>query len=492
MGMFSLSLLESRIREHRDTIHICIDSRKVRSGSIFVALPAISGSTGERSAGGAAFIQEALARGASFIVCTPEESVHCPEDAVEIVDCPDPHKALGILAQAKYETDHLCFPLVGVTGTNGKTTITWLLSHLFESVGRKTGVLGTVSYSWSGYHQDAPMTTPDCLNLHSMLSEMQKAGVEIAFMEVSSHALDQDRVAGISFAGAIFTNLTRDHLDYHGSMERYFQAKSRLFLDYCEIKPKVKIVGTDNEWGKKLLELVPDAIGFGLKPSGHPMFLRGEIVSNTTAGLSLKMTYGGKTWNLHSPLVGSFNAENLLAVQALGLGFGLEPTDFHCFSSFNGVSGRLERIPNDQHFDIFVDYAHTPDALVNVLVTLQNVGFKRIVAVFGCGGDRDHGKRPKMGEAVAKYADVAVLTSDNPRHEDPEAIIADVLPGLKAAKKVIIEADRRKALNKALEILRPGDALLVAGKGHEKTQQIGDVKHPFSDQQVIREILGCA
>ena len=199
-----------------------------------------------------------------------------------------------------------------------------------------------------------------------------------------------------------------------------------------------------------------------------------------------------RTWELHSPLVGRFNAENLLAVQALALGFDLTPADFQCFETFNGVPGRLERIPNPANLDIFVDYAHTPDALVNVLTSLRGAGFQRIVTVFGCGGDRDRTKRPLMGEAVARFSDVAVLTSDNPRHEDPEAIMADVMPGLKGAGQVLREPDRGTAILKALDLLKPGDVLLVAGKGHERTQQIGDVKHPFSDQRIIREILGCA
>ena len=193
-----------------------------------------------------------------------------------------------------------------------------------------------------------------------------------------------------------------------------------------------------------------------------------------------------------SPLVGNYNAENLLAVQAVALGFGLDPEAFRCFETFCGVPGRLERILNPQNLDVFVDYAHTPDALINVLNALRGAGFKRIVTVFGCGGNRDRAKRPLMGEAVARLSDVAVLTSDNPRHEEPEAIMADVMPGLSGAAEVFADPDRRRAIEKGLELLHPGDALLIAGKGHESTQQIGDVKHPFSDQQTVREILGCA
>ena len=493
MGMCSLSLLESRLRRDRGGLgpDVCIDSRKVTRGSVFVALPPV-GVVGEHAAGGAAFIHDALARGAGYIVCAPEQAVACPADQVEVVDCAEPRKALGQLLRARYGTDLLSFPLVGVTGTNGKTTCTYLLAHLFEAAGRKTGVLGTVAYRWPGHVEDAPMTTPDCPDLHAMLAAMQRQDVGIAFMEVSSHALDQERVAGLEFSGAVFTNLTQDHLDYHGDMDRYFKAKARLFRELCS-SSAVRVVGADNEWGRTLLELVPEAWGYGLQaqPAGAA-FLGGEMISSGTAGLRLRMRYAGKTWELHSPLVGRFNAENLLAVQALALGFDLTPADFQCFETFNGVPGRLERIPNPANLDLFVDYAHTPDALVNVLTSLRGAGFQRIVTVFGCGGDRDRTKRPLMGEAVARFSDVAVLTSDNPRHEDPEAIMADVMPGLKGAGQVLREPDRGTAILKALDLLKPGDVLLVAGKGHERTQQIGDVKHPFSDQRIIREILGCA
>lgn len=495
MGMCSLSLLESRLRRGGSPADsdpwpdVCIDSRKVTPGAVFVALPPVGG---EHAAGGAAFIQDALARGAGYIVCVPEQAVSCPSDQVEVVDCADPRKALGQLLRARHGTERLSFPLVGVTGTNGKTTCTYLLEHLFGSAGWKTGVLGTVAYRWPGHVEDAAMTTPDCPDLHAMLAAMQESGVGIAFMEVSSHALDQERVAGLDFRGAVFTNLTQDHLDYHGDMGRYFHAKARLFRELCSASA-VRVVGADNEWGRNLLELVPEAWGYGLQeqPAGAA-YLAGEMISSGTDGLWLRMRYAGKTWKLHSPLVGRFNAENLLAVQALGLGFGLTPEDFQCLETFNGVPGRLERIPNPANHAVFVDYAHTPDALVNVLTALRGAGFPRIITVFGCGGDRDRTKRPRMGEAVARFSDVAVLTSDNPRHEAPEAIMADVMPGLAGAKQVLQEPDRGLAIQKALELMQAGDVLLVAGKGHERTQQIGDVKYPFSDQQIIREMLGCA
>ena len=436
---------------------------------------------------------DAVARGAGYVVCRPESAGNCGE--AEVVDCADPRQALGLLARARYGTASLPFPVVGVTGTNGKTTTTYLLDHLFASAGKKTGVLGTVSYRWPGHHEDAPMTTPDCLDVHTMLADMRSAGVDMAFMEVSSHALDQNRVAGVGFGGAVFSNLTQDHLDYHHDMETYFKAKAKLFLD-GDGKPfadRVMAIGTDNPWGARLAGMAPEAIGFGLTASGASgRYLEGKVLSSTTAGLRLHARFEGREWEFTSPLVGNYNAENLLAVQAVALGFGLDPEVFRCFETFCGVPGRLERILNPQNLDVFVDYAHTPDALINVLNALRGAGFKRIVTVFGCGGNRDRAKRPLMGEAVARLSDVAVLTSDNPRHEEPEAIMADVMPGLSGAAEVFADPDRRRAIEKGLELLHPGDALLIAGKGHENTQQIGDVKHPFSDQQTVREILGCA
>ena len=483
--MYSLSLLEDKLRA--GGLDLCMDSRKATPGCVFVALP------GSKTAG-AVFIADAIARGAAYVVCTPEEAGLC--NGAEVVDCADPRKALGFLAQARYGTGHLSFPVIGVTGTNGKTTTTYLLDHLFASAGRKTGVLGTVSYRWPGHEEDAPMTTPDCLDIHADFAAMQTAGVDMAFMEVSSHALDQRRVEGVDFQGAIFTNLTQDHLDYHGDMETYFRAKQRLFLDEDgnPYPNRALALCTDSEWGRRLAERAPEAICFGLAPSFSPKarYMQARVLASTTSGLRLHVCFEGREWELSSPLVGNYNAENLLGVQAMAVALGLEPASFSCFETFCGVPGRLERIRNDQQLDIFVDYAHTPDALINVLQSLRGAGFTRIITVFGCGGNRDRAKRPLMGEAVAALSDVAVLTSDNPRHEDPLAIMADVHPGLAGATHVLEEPDRRQAIRKALEQMQPGDALLVAGKGHERTQQVGDIKYPFSDQQTIRELLGCA
>lgn len=502
MTRISFDDLLARVRQTRtgtDRPEIRTDSRRVGRGDVFVAVPGVA-ANGGAGVDGADFIPRAWAAGAGAVVCLPGRVDAALADAPEgsvVAANDDPRAAIGLLGQARYGTDALSFPVVAVTGTNGKTTITYLLEHVFSALGRRAGVLGTVSYRWPGFAMDAPLTTPDCIETHAMLARMQAAGVDVALMEVSSHALDQRRVAGIRFAGAILTNLTQDHLDYHGDMERYYAAKARLFTELPDAD-KACAVNADDAWGRRLLGEVPHAIGFGLEaaPDGGEVVpgrrhLHGEMVRNDTSGLTLRMTFEGRQWELSSHLVGAHNASNLLAVQAVCLGMGLAPEDFASLADFAGVPGRLERIVNPRGLDIFVDYAHTPDALENVLRALRAVGFARIVTVFGCGGNRDRTKRPLMGQAVARYADVAVLTSDNPRHEDPESIMADVLPGLAGAREVVSDPDRARAIGKALALLRPGDALLVAGKGHESYQQIGDRKVPYSDQQVIREILGC-
>lgn len=457
-----------------------IHSGRVTPGDVFVALP-----------GGEQYIADALARGAGVIVCTPETAESMPP-ASRVAVCPSPRAVLGLLARARYDTGNLEFPVIGITGTNGKTTITYLLESFFSALGKTTGVMGTINYRWPGHEEPAPLTTPDCLTLHHNLAQMRAAGVEVAAMEVSSHALDQERVAGIVFNGAIFTNLTQDHLDYHRGMDDYFESKARLFKPPYA-RGQVAAINADCPYGRILLARHRRALGFGLaKAKGKRPYLHGEILSLTPQGLRLRMTFQDKAWELNSKLVGAFNASNLLAVQALALGLGYPPEDFAALESFSGVPGRLERIDNPQGLDIFVDYSHTPDALINAQKTLKDAGFKRLITVFGCGGNRDRGKRPLMGEAVARFADIAVLTSDNPRREEPLAILDDIRPGLAACPQVVEEVDRRKAIAKAIALMEPGDALLVAGKGHEDYQIIGDVKYPFSDQSVIREVLQCS
>lgn len=463
-------------------LNVCQDSRKAGSGDIFVV---ISGNNSD----GADYLADALARDVAFVVAPaavlqgrdlPGNVTAVPHEA--------PRRALWQLAAARYGTMQSPMRIIGITGTNGKTTISYLLEHLFASCGHKAGVMGTVSYRWPGKSISAPLTTPDSLTIHSLLAEMREDGVDTVIMEVSSHALDQERVGGIPFSAAIFTNLTQDHLDYHKDIDSYFNIKSRLFLDLPK-KEKYCVINADDPYGSLLLQKCQSAIAYGTKVDGRENFLAVDVLGHGPQGSNLRFFNREAEWEIHSRLVGRFNISNLMAAQAAALGLGLRPQDLEALESFPGVPGRLEKVDNARGLHVFVDYAHTPDALQNVLLALREVGFARIVTVFGCGGNRDRTKRPLMGEAVSRYSDVAIVTSDNPRFEDPEAIIADIMPGMVKAGECHVEADRRKATGLALSLLGPDDALLIAGKGHEDYQIINDVKHHYSDQETVRELL---
>ncbi len=456
-------------------------SGQVKPGDVFVALPGTQ-------TDGSLYIPQAVQNRAAWVVYPEHIRPVRRESEVRFVPCRDVVSALGQLAAARYRTDCSRPFLIGITGTNGKTTVSYLIEHLFRSAGQECGVIGTISYRWKGRERAADLTTPGCLDLHAMLAQMAAEGVEVACMEVSSHALAQRRTAGLVFDLTVFTNLTQDHLDYHQDMESYFQVKSQLFT--ATRSPSV--LNFDDPYGYRLAEWARPGRGFSLTKKrimGWPC-LQGRVERLDRTGQVLIMedeNHG--TWSLRSGLVGRHNACNLLTAQAVGLELGLEPRQLLSLESFTGPPGRLQRIFNPQGLDIFVDYAHTPDALDNVLSTVKELDFERLFVVFGCGGNRDPGKRPLMGRAVARHADVAVLTSDNPRHEDPEQIMQSVLPGLKGCPRVKLLADRRQAILWALEALGPKDALIIAGKGHECTQQIGDLKRPFSDEQVALECL---
>lgn len=460
------------------------DSRKVKAGDIFVAI------TGEAD-DGLKYVPQAIQNGASHIVCKRNSQIEnlCAGTRCEAVFCEDPRQAVWELARSRYRTDAAQCRIIGITGTNGKTTSAYLLEHLLTSLGYKTGVLGTVNYRWPGVIIPAPLTTPGPLDLHKMIRSMDDAGTDFVIMEVSSHALVQQRVNGLEFCGALFTNLTQDHLDFHLDMESYFRAKAKLFLDIPSLT-KIAAINGDDEYGRRLLELLPQAISFGLHWSVEPeRHLKGAILSAGRDGTQLEMEYQGNKWKLFSPLVGKFNAMNLLGVQALALGLGFAPSQLESLAEFHGVCGRLERIKNKSGHNIFVDYAHTPDALEKAILALRNSGFKRIITVFGCGGNRDKTKRPLMGATVGKYSDIAIVTSDNPRNEDKEAIIKDILTGMDDDGRIIVEVDRREATKAGIAMLQPDDALLIAGKGHEDYQIIQGVKHHYSDQETVRELL---
>lgn len=452
-------------------------SGQVQPGDIFVALP------GSR-VHGVRFCDDAVARGAGAIVHGADVSPAC-QGQVLYVEHAHPIRLVGRLARIAEGTEQILPQIIGVTGTNGKTTVAYLVEHLLRANGVRTGLLGTVSCAWNGQSIPSAMTTPDCLALHGLIGQMHRDQVSAVVMEISSHALDQERIAGLPVDVGVFTNLTQDHLDYHQTMDAYFAAKARLFWD-AAVSCARGIVNMDDPYGRKLIAGRRDLLSYGLCAGAQ---VRGEVLESGPWGMQLRMTWQGQTWELRTGLVGLHNAANLLAAQGAGLLLDLVPEQFSVLESAVGAPGRLERVQNSQKLDIFVDYAHTPDALEKVSAALKGMGFARLITVFGCGGDRDVTKRPLMGEAVARSADVAVLTSDNPRTEDPETILDQVIPGLSGASVVHREVDRRKAIALAIECMRPGDALLIAGKGHEDYQIIGTQRIHFSDVEVVRELV---
>ncbi|OGQ79593.1 MAG: UDP-N-acetylmuramoyl-L-alanyl-D-glutamate--2,6-diaminopimelate ligase [Deltaproteobacteria bacterium RIFCSPLOWO2_12_FULL_60_19] len=500
------------------------DSRTVKRGDVFFAVPGLA-------MDGHDFITDALARGAAAVVV---ERKIAPSPEIAWIRVPNVRRAMALWAARFYGHPSRGLLLAGVTGTNGKTTITYLLESIFRAAGMLTGVIGTINYRFGSYRSGdralpAPHTTPESVDLEALLREMADSGVQAVAMEVSSHALELERVAGLDFDTAIFTNLTRDHLDFHGDMERYFAAKSRLFLDClpasCKSKKTAVIHGGDAK-GRELLERVRGrgltAVSYGHDREWdvHPLSVAGEV-----DGLRGKIQLGDGTLGFSSRLIGSANLENILAAAAAGFSLGLKPEAIaRGLERLASVPGRLERVENRHGFHILVDYAHTPDALERALQVLRPLTRGRLIAVFGCGGDRDRGKRPMMGEIAARLSDIAVVTSDNPRSEEPLKIIAEIEAGvrqagmpksqisdlksqmvspkskivrrgsrqvqnLKSERGYFIEPDRRAAIRSAIGLARPDDLILIAGKGHEDYQLLGAQRIRFDDREVAREEL---
>ncbi len=482
---------------------LACDSRKVVKGSIFVALP------GSRT-DGHLYVEQAIQKGCIAVIVEKDQIDSSWDIPCVLVE--DAQVALGKLASAwyGYPAKHLC--CIGVTGTNGKTTISWLIEGMLTHAGYQVGVIGTVNYRFrtkkgEQVTLDAPLTTPDVLTLQGLLRKMVDAGTSHVVLEVSSHALVQKRLGDIVFETAVFTNLTRDHLDYHQSMEEYFAAKQLLFTHYLAPRgTAVVALGAGNNepsWGWML---VASLSGKNVVRSGlvQESDIGAEDLKKTPEGFSCTIRAQGKRRDFHSSLVGSFNVQNVLCAASVGLALGLS-LDTACqgLSLVHAVPGRLQKaLPpggNTKTFPaVFVDYAHTPDALENVLRTLQEVGKGRLFCLFGCGGDRDRGKRPLMGKLAAQLSDIVLVTSDNPRTEEPERIIDDIIPGLtqggakegdvetlflnKKARKIYVRvADRRQAIALACALALPEDTILVAGKGHEDYQILGKDKVYFDD-----------
>ena len=463
------------------------DSRRVSPGGLFVAVKGTQ-SDGHR------FLAQAVAAGAGAIVVetgrVSEETL--ASIGVPVIQVGDSRRALGLLASRFHGDPSSRLKMIGVTGTNGKTTTTYVCKSILETAGMRVGLIGTVAYLFGEEQVAATHTTPGALELQGLLRKMVDAGMQAVVMEVSSHALALDRTAGCEFGTAVFTNLTQDHLDFHADMEDYFGAKLRLFTALAS--EARAIANGDDPYGRRVIEATR-ARAWTFAIDG-PADLRAEDVRVSLSGVRFTARTPAGPVALRSPLVGRHNVHNILAAVGVGLAQGVPLEAIAAgVAALKNVPGRFEQVDAGQPFTVVVDYAHTEDALYRLLTTAQKVRTGRIITVFGCGGDRDRGKRPKMGQVAARYSDVVVVTSDNPRTEDPDAIIREILPGVEAGLReagrgrYLVHADRRAAIAEAIGLAQPGDLVLIAGKGHEDYQIIGKEKHPFDDRVVAREAI---
>jgi UDP-N-acetylmuramoyl-L-alanyl-D-glutamate--2,6-diaminopimelate ligase len=477
---------QSLVTQDMEIRRLQYDSRKVERNDVFVAIHGTSRD-------GNKFIMDAVERGASVVVTDEDRALpdsYFMHAGVMKVVVPDTRIALARMSSAYFGNPSLALTMVGVTGTNGKTTTTHLLKSLFEAQGKTAGLIGTIEYVLGKDRIPATHTTPESLELNEMLARMVEGGCSSAVMEVSSHALHQHRVEGIEFDSAVFTNLTQDHLDYHGSMEEYFKAKRILF---DTLSPNAwAVINVDDEWGKRLYGSVAgQKISYGVD---SPAIVRAKNISLSLQDLRFIVEHGSEETEIQSPLVGRFNVSNILAAFSAGISLGIpKSTMQQALQSVRGVRGRFERIVSPRGWIAVIDYAHTPDALEkaikaarDLLGTTKN---GRVVTVFGCGGNRDAKKRPMMGRIASELSDITVVTSDNPRHESADAIIDEIMVGVKPGSRVHRESDRGKAIMTGLDIMRPGDVALIAGKGHEDYQVIGDKKVHFSDREIVEEFL---
>ena len=475
--LLDIKVLASVGNQEPEITGIEFDSRKVAPGYLFVA-------TRGTAADGHDFIAAAIEKGAVAVVCEqmPEQTVN----KVVYVRVANSAEALGFLASAWYGYPSSKLTLVGVTGTNGKTTIATLLYQLFRALGNKTGLLSTVCNYVDDLEVEATHTTPDALNLNALLHQMVEAGCTYAFMEVSSHSVEQGRIAGLKFDGGVFTNLTRDHIDYHLTFENYLKAKKKFFDQLPE--DSFALTNADDKNGMVMLQ--------NTKAKKYTYSLRGladfktKILEHSFEGMLLDMN--DKEVNVS--FIGKFNASNLSAVYGAAVLLGADEMEtLRIISSLKSVSGRFETLHAPSGFTAIVDYAHTPDALNNVISTINQIlqGSGRLITVVGCGGNRDKGKRPMMAREAVDGSWKAILTSDNPRFEDPQEILKDMTDGLDAVQrtKALTIVDRREAIKTACALAQPGDVVLIAGKGHENYQIIQGVKHHFDDREEVKLVV---
>jgi UDP-N-acetylmuramoyl-L-alanyl-D-glutamate--2,6-diaminopimelate ligase len=452
---------------------IAIDSRKVVKGTAFVAIIGVAQD-------GHNYIEKAIELGAKVIVC--ENMPALLVEGVTYIKVANTQEAVAFMAHQFYDAPSTKIKLVGVTGTNGKTTIATLLFKLFSELGYTCGLVSTVQNQIGDQIIPATHTTPDAVSLNELLNTMVDAGCSHVFMECSSHAVHQHRITGLQFTGALFSNITHDHLDYHKTFEAYIAAKKG-FFDALPASA-FAITNSDDKRGEVMLQNTKaKKLSYGLKSSAD---YKGKILENALTGLVMLVN----DIEVHFRLIGEFNAYNLLAVYGAAVNLGIESnTALTTLSMLAGAEGRFDYIISNKQVIGIIDYAHTPDALENVLATIKKLrkGYEQVITVVGCGGDRDKTKRPIMAQTACDLSDKVILTSDNPRTEDPAAIIADMEAGLNTAakRKYISIIDRKEAIKAAVEFAKPEDIVLVAGKGHEKYQEINGVKHPFDDKAIL-------
>ena len=480
-----------QILEHRGKTNIEIkgltgDSRKVKDGYLFVALKG-SIENGHR------YLADAVRKGARVLVVQKAEAGLTGATVVRLADT---RSALFDLADRFYGYPARHMDLIGITGTNGKTTTSYLLESVLREAGKEVGVIGTINYRFKGNSFEASLTTPDPVDLMRLMREMRDAGVTHVIVEVSSHSLDQGRTQGLPWSRAIFTSFSRDHLDYHSTMEEYFRAKSLLFDSLKETRHNGQvraILNMDDPKGQALerMTTVP-VVSYGLE---NRCRVRATDIESTLQGLRFRVVTSEGEAVVDSPLLGRINVYNMLAAAATGLTYGIQlKTIAGGIQGLGSVPGRLERVQNIRGLCILVDYAHTPDALEKALQTVRELTEGRLITVFGCGGDRDRGKRPQMGRIAGDYSDLVIITSDNPRGEDPEHIVSEIEPGVREAGLDAIDpespcinrgyriiVDRKQAIRAAVDVADKGDIVLIAGKGHENYQIIGERKRYFSD-----------
>lgn len=475
---------------HEVEVHgIQYDSRQVEWGHLFVAVRGTA-TDGHR------FIEQAVARGAKVVVMEDDNAMPDPffmHAGVVKVVVSDSRKALALLAANFYDHPSKKLRLIGVTGTNGKTTTTHLIKSILETSGERVGLIGTIEYMIGGETIPATHTTPESLELNQLFAEMVAKGCSVAVMEVSSHSLAMHRVHGLDFSAGVFTNLTQDHLDFHGSMDRYFEAKQMLFDGMTS--SSFVIVNSDDSYGARIAERSKaKKLTYGVRSRAD---VRARSVDLSVRGATLQVERNGMSATVTSSLTGRFNVYNILASYSTGVAFGVEELKIiEGIRRLRSVRGRFEQIASPNGWTAIVDYAHTPDALESCLKTIHEIlpkdGDGRVITVFGCGGNRDRGKRPQMAQIATELSDITVITSDNPRNEDPQAIMDEIFAGVVRGKEVRMEPDRRKAIRIALDLARSGDVVLVAGKGHEDYQVIGNTRHRFDDREEIEQFMRAA